>query len=118
MRWNRPRPRPRAASRLHPEGGDRAHPRAGLGLALEIARHDRVPQDHDGLVVEVVDLRSRVGAQAVPLAAVPVRGDLHAGTTSRTGSASMLRVMLLGTRTSSPTTRRWTRPASASMTAC
>ena len=75
-------------------------------------------EDELALVVEVHELRGRLLAEAVALAPRTVENEPHAGTTSRTGSSSMLRVMLLGTRRASPTTRRSTRAASEPMMAC
>src|SRR4051794_19543415 len=126
---------PPRRSMLDTQRGYRADPRPALGLALQRRRDRLVEEDHDGVVVQLIDLRRRVRAQPVTLAPLPVGDDLHslhvpvvdtcaaergrhAGTTSRTGSFSMARVMLLGTRSSSPRIRRWARVARDSMTAC
>src|SRR3954447_23832940 len=105
-------------SGIQTQGGDGADARAGLGPALQLRGHGLVEQDDDGVVIQLVDLGSRVGAQPVALAPGAVGDDPHAGTASTTGSFSMLRVMLLGRRSTSPRTSRCAERASDSMTAC
>ena len=112
-------PPDRGGAHVEPQRGDRAHADGGAGARR--ARRSSISStvEHQlAVVVEVHQLGRRLLAQAVALAAGAVEDDLFmpAPPPGR-ASSSMLRVMLLGTRTSAPTTSRSTRRARAAITA-
>ncbi len=109
-----------------PERRDRTHPHGGACAFERLIADLGDVEDDLAEVIEVKKVGRRFFAEAVALAAWSVDLESHVrapvdaaqtATTSRTSSLSMLRVMLLGSRTSSPVRNDSMWFARAAMTA-